>query len=1572
MSIYAQRLASQIEFIKQCALMKKAPTQDFTKHSDFTCIEEQVLNLPGISLNIIDDSSEDVWLRLERLRENPVPKPSSSLLAHWLVSPVKLSDQPSLKEKTSVQPFIDDGLMFADSTEVFTPFEVDSNHKNESLELDEPLQAEIYLKDFPARDAVRDEFNTYLKNIWQPWLTQEKLIRQSIALYSSLFMLNQQLQGNLADAQLELVWGVGIALRKSADNEQNGKQIKYPLLTQSVEITLDQKTMALLIKPTLSAPTLETEPFSIEENQGLAKLLKNSKAFYDSEDVSLSPFLPSSYEPILKSAVTLLDSSGVYQPDHTNADDRKIPKAQNDLIVTDTWVIMARPRSNNIFLQDLNNLSIQLETATDIDLPSALKAMLTEPATENKDIILPAYRGLSMVSGSERYTGMPAELYFPKAFNDEQVQIIQQLDVHDGVVVQGPPGTGKTHTIANVICHYLALGKRVLVTSMKDPALKVLQGQLPESIRPLAVSLLTSENEGLKQFEHTIKKISSEVSSINREAYKKDILMFDNQIDTIHAQLASTDHKITAWARLNLDDITIDNETIKPIDAATEVAQNRQLIESFPDKLGIEETFKPRFTHADITALKDARVNLGNDLDYLNKKIPAVADMPPTNAIKQLHKDLSYLNESQTAEQQGELPSLINDSASTLDIAQETTANTSRLIDLLQKIGAAGQNWTTDIQQHLANETKQDIIDHFTILNDEIKALFDERTIYLTKPITIPDDFDKNPELVDAVKNLSEGKKPFGLAGIFGKSAEKKSLESITIVSSAPSSTADWQYISNFITFRKKSQALILRWNALSNELSLPIFEVAPDNLSALHSAVHLYDEIVASNHLQHSIKQALSTIFIGWDAISAAPYDTDILAEIESVLKQHLKRHNLAESLTLKETLLNNLTDCKGAIIEKMTVFITQNIGDPRLSDDQLQTDYQELLNELQRVNNLATDLQTVADVTQLIEDNGAPLWAKKLRFESCHNSQGTCVSDNLQSDNLQPDDLLPDNWQQIWRIGRLTSFIDSIDGRKELVQLAKTRGNLEVNLARLYQEAITKRAWLKVAENATPNVRASLEKYRSAIMRIGKGTGKGAHYYRREAREASAGASAAIPCWIMPHYRISESLPAEFGSFDLVIIDEASQSDLTALPAIMRAKKVLIVGDDKQVSPEGVGLDIEKIRNLMSQYLSNQVPVYRSQMSPDRSIYDLFKVVFADSSVMLKEHFRSVAPIIEFSKREFYNHELIPLRKAKPSERLDPPLIDIYVTDGYRIKGSDINPSEVRFIVDEIKTLVSDLAYKGKTIGVVSLLGNKQAHNIMEILNKELDEAVMTAFDIACGDARTFQGKERDIMFLSLIVAPGAAHAQTRDTFAQRMNVAASRARDRMYLVRSIELDELSQADHYRAELIKHFQAPFMQDEEEVSDLRDKCESPFETEIFDLLIERGYRVVPQVKAGAYRIDIVVEGENDNSLAIECDGDRYHGPDKWESDMQRQRILERAGWKFWRCFASTFVTRRNEVVQDLLAELERLEIYPITTDTAYSSSYVESRVVTTVDAPQIDIETDIDTNIDSETETDA
>ena len=87
----------------------------------------------------------------------------------------------------------------------------------------------------------------------------------------------------------------------------------------------------------------------------------------------------------------------------------------------------------------------------------------------------------------------------------------------------------------------------------------------------------------------------------------------------------------------------------------------------------------------------------------------------------------------------------------------------------------------------------------------------------------------------------------------------------------------------------------------------------------------------------------------------------------------------------------------------------------------------------------------------------------------------------------------------------------------------------------------------------------------------------------------------------------------------------------------------------------------------------------------------------------------------------------------------------------------------------------------------------------------------------------------------------------------------------------------------------------------------------------------------MPQVKGGRpFRIDMVVEGADDVRLAIECDGDEFHGPDRWPADMQRQRILERAGWIFWRCFASTWAMRKDEVLAELRARLHAMGIEPL------------------------------------------
>jgi very-short-patch-repair endonuclease len=197
---------------------------------------------------------------------------------------------------------------------------------------------------------------------------------------------------------------------------------------------------------------------------------------------------------------------------------------------------------------------------------------------------------------------------------------------------------------------------------------------------------------------------------------------------------------------------------------------------------------------------------------------------------------------------------------------------------------------------------------------------------------------------------------------------------------------------------------------------------------------------------------------------------------------------------------------------------------------------------------------------------------------------------------------------------------------------------------------------------------------------------------------------------------------------------------------------------------------------------------------------------------------------------------------------------------------------------------------------------------------------------------------------MFLSLVVDPLNCKALSGNMFDQRFNVAASRAQDRMYLVRSVQLSELSDKD-LRTGLLTHFDNPLVVDKVEAEVLIDRCESGFEKQVYSELVSRGYRVTPQVKTGAYRIDMVVEGQGDLRLAIECDGDEFHGPDRWQHDLSRQRVLERAGWVFWRCFASTWVLRKDEVMEELVQFLYRMGIEPLgAIETA--ARIVEKRVV--------------------------
>jgi very-short-patch-repair endonuclease len=163
-------------------------------------------------------------------------------------------------------------------------------------------------------------------------------------------------------------------------------------------------------------------------------------------------------------------------------------------------------------------------------------------------------------------------------------------------------------------------------------------------------------------------------------------------------------------------------------------------------------------------------------------------------------------------------------------------------------------------------------------------------------------------------------------------------------------------------------------------------------------------------------------------------------------------------------------------------------------------------------------------------------------------------------------------------------------------------------------------------------------------------------------------------------------------------------------------------------------------------------------------------------------------------------------------------------------------------------------------------------------------------------------------------------------------------------MVLVRSVTEEELNPMD-LKSKVIGHFREPMPNQVNPSAQLIELCQSGFERAVFSALVERGYRVIPQVGALGYSIDMVVEGEGGRRIAIECDGDQYHGPGRWADDMRRQRILERVGWTFWRCFGSNYSIDPEAALDDLVQTLERMEIKPIGSETI-SRRYSEHRTV--------------------------
>jgi very-short-patch-repair endonuclease len=444
-----------------------------------------------------------------------------------------------------------------------------------------------------------------------------------------------------------------------------------------------------------------------------------------------------------------------------------------------------------------------------------------------------------------------------------------------------------------------------------------------------------------------------------------------------------------------------------------------------------------------------------------------------------------------------------------------------------------------------------------------------------------------------------------------------------------------------------------------------------------------------------------------------------------------------------------------------------------------------------------------------------------------------------------------------------------------------------------------------------------------------IGAGHGIRVPRLKAEASRKMTVCRGAVPVWIMPLSRVVDNFDAKKTKFDVVIIDEASQSDVMALLACYMGHRVVVVGDHEQVSPSAVGQDLVVIQNLIDTHLQG-IPNHELY-DGKRSIYDLARQSFGQT-ICLVEHFRCVPEIIQFSNELSYQGRIKPLRDASKA-RLQPFVYAHRVASSGR--EGKINFEEAASIASLVVAAIEQPEYRENefgeptSFGIVSLMGEEQAIEIEQQLRARLSPGEYDRRRILCGTAAQFQGDERDVMLLSVVDVPGTGPLPLREQemYKQRFNVGASRARDQMWVVHSLSHQVDLKTGDLRKRLIEHAMDPqaLMRAMNEKS---KRVESEFERLVMRRLLNAGYRVTPQWKVGAYRIDLVVEGDN-RRLAIECDGDRYHPVEKLAEDMERQSILERLGWRFVRIRGSEFFLDPERAMKRVFARLEALEIPP-------------------------------------------
>ena len=745
--------------------------------------------------------------------------------------------------------------------------------------------------------------------------------------------------------------------------------------------------------------------------------------------------------------------------------------------------------------------------------------------------------------------------------------------------------------------------------------------------------------------------------------------------------------------------------------------------------------------------------------------------------------------------------------------------------------------------------------------------------------------------------------------------------EQIKINNQPISTSKDCSLIINTIELKKMKSELRIQWNMLIGKHNFKKFDEL-DNNEPEQIAKNFIPKIKQyldwyNNEYKTLQKYLIELGFNCEEIIKPNDLDSDIVStkKIFEFTSKILPKY-----LELIKT-CDEIKNAKECLVSSKVEILTNNRKKSELCnalantiDNRDKTNYFKYYREISVLYN-KTNLKQQREILLEKLKQYAPDWAYAIQHR-----------DGIYGENKIPVDI-----SDAWKYRQFENIIQELhsDNYEKLQKDCFKLGEL---LKKQTAQLCEYKAWYHLLQTTEKDldIKQALTGWKTMIKKIGKGTGKNVPRYLKEAKANMVKCQKAVPTWIMPMSKALETLTPGENRFDVIIVDEASQSNISSLAIAYMAKKIIIVGDDKQVSPTAGFKEISKINNLIDVHLSGVIPNHQVYEA-STSLYELAETTF--TSLMLKEHFRCVPDIINFSNGLSYDYKIKPLRDAS-SSNLQLAVIN-YKVDGVRNGSNKVNIEEANCIASLIAACVERDEYKDSTFGVISLLGTEQAKVIKDILLDKIDNIKYEHHKIACGEPPNFQGDERDVIFLSMVDSNDSdcpLNMMSADgDRKRRYNVAVSRAKNQVWLVHSLDVAKDLKEEDIRRKLIEYTMNP-SSCSYRLEQIKKQSDSLFEQEICQTLVARGYNIIQQFPVSSYRIDMVACCGN-KKVAIECDGEKYHsGEEKIREDMERQNIIERiTKFKFIRIRGSEYNLDKNKAIERIIRELNEYDIFPET-----------------------------------------